>query len=98
MAIRALLSNRQFGADRQAPQDASLAVIIVDREMLATAVVPDADRAPLPAQAGGEFRPGAVRLQEVDQWPAFFVGHVLEADCVAGIYVERPPPGLGMGA
>src|SRR6476646_7543277 len=59
-AIRALLSDRQLGADRQAPQHAPLAMIVVDREMLATAIVPDRDRALLPAQAGGEFRPGAV--------------------------------------
>src|SRR6267154_3898984 len=98
MAIRALLSNRQFGADRQAPQHPALAVIIVDREMLATAVVPDADRALLPAQAGGEFRPGAMRLQEIDQRPAFLVGPVLAADRVARIDVERLLAGLGMGA
>src|SRR5215469_5897322 len=91
------LSDRQFLADRQAPQHSTLALVVVDREVLATAIVPDRDRALFPADAGGEFRPRAMRLQEIDQRLALFLGHALEPDRVPVADVKRLAARLRVG-
>src|SRR5438034_9604044 len=78
--------------------DPAEAVVIVDRVVLGAAIVPEGERADLPAEAAGEFRPGLLREQEAQQRRALLLGHSLEAQRVAAIDVERLPPGLGMGA
>ena len=74
-------------------------VIVVDRIVLRAAIVPQRDRARLPAEAAGEFR--ARRMlgeQIVQQRRAFLRRHVLEAQRVPAIDVERLAAGLGMRA
>src|SRR6185503_8679102 len=82
----------------QAPHAAALAVIVVYRAVLRAAVVPDGQRARLPAHAAGELGPGLMRLQEVDERAALLLAHVLEADGMAAADVQRPAAGVGMGA
>src|SRR5687768_17193712 len=67
---------RNLRADGQAAHAPALAVVVVDRVVLRAAVVPDGERARLPAHAAGELGPRLVRLEEVDERTAFLLAHV----------------------
>ncbi len=73
-------------------------MIVVDRIVLGRAIVPEGDRARLPDEAAGEFRPGQVLAEEVEQRLALRLGHVLEAGGVGDVDEERLAAGLRMGA
>src|SRR5579862_908807 len=92
------VSHRPVAVDRDAVHDAALAVIIVERVMLHAAIVPERDRAPLPAEAAGEFRLDRVLVEEIQQGPAFLDRHVLEADGEVAVDVEPLASGFGVGA
>lgn len=51
-----------------------------------------------PDEAAGEFRPGQVLAEEVEQRLALRLGHVLEAGGVGDVDEERLAAGLRMGA
>jgi hypothetical protein len=80
-----------------AVHDAAEAVVVVDRVVLGAAIVPERDRADLPAESAGEFRALLVGEQILQQRCALFLHHVVEAH-LAAIDVERPSAGLGVGA
>ena len=71
---------------------------VVDRVVLHAAVVPEREGARCPVEPAGEFRPGEMVQQEVEQRAAFFFAHVLEPARERGVDVERLAAGLGMGA
>src|SRR5882762_9512876 len=79
---RAMLA-RNLRPDRQPPHPPPLAVVVVDREVLCAAVVPDRERARRPAHAAGELGPRLVLLQRIDERAALDLGHVLQANGVA---------------
>src|SRR5438105_15210607 len=87
---------RNLRAYREPPHAPALPVVVVDREVLRAAVVPDRERARRPAHAAGEFRPRLVLLQELDERPAFRFRHVLEVNGVAAADIERLAAGVGM--
>src|SRR5438067_10059330 len=89
---------RNLRAYREPPHAPALPVVVVDREVLRAAVVPDRERARRPAHAAGEFRPRLLLLQELDERAALRLGHALQADGVAAADVERLASGIGMGA
>src|SRR5438132_11126658 len=89
---------RNLRAYRQPPHAPALAVVIVHREVLRAAVVPDRERARRPAHAAGEFRPRLLLLQELDERAALRFRHVLEADGVAAAEIKRLAAGIGMRA
>src|SRR5689334_9368037 len=66
-SIRAGPSVHPRAADLGAAHDAAEGAGVVDREMLAAAVVPECDRSRLPAEAAGELRTMAVLQKEVEQ-------------------------------
>src|SRR5207302_7425750 len=80
--------------DRDAVQEAPLALVIVEREMPGRAVVPQGQRALAPPEAAGEFRPRRVPVQVVEERARLFVRPALEAQCKAGIDVERLAAGF----
>ena len=77
---------------------AAKAVIVVDRVVLGAAIVPQRDRAGLPAETAGEFRARRVGEKIAEQRRALLDRHVLEAQRVPAIGVERLAAGLGMRA
>ena len=77
---------------------AAKAVVVVERVVLDAAVVPQRQRAGLPAETAGEFGPRLVREEEVEQRRAFGLGHPGKAERVAALDIERLAAGLGMGA
>src|ERR1043166_1121279 len=89
---------RRLRPGRQPPHAATLAVIVVYREVLRAAVVPDGKRARRPLHTAGELRPRLLLLQKLDERPALRFGHVLEADGVAAADEERLASGVGMRA
>src|SRR5438067_12169196 len=89
---------RNLRAYREPPHAPALPVVVVDREVLRAAVVPDRERARRPSHAAGEFRPRLVLLQESDERPALGFAHVLEADGVAAADIERLAASIGMRA
>ena len=48
-------SYRRFGPDGEAPHDATMAGVVVDREMLGAAIVPHRQGSRRPVDAAGEF-------------------------------------------
>src|SRR4029077_861949 len=94
IACMAYLSVERRALDRDAVQEAPLAVIVVQREMPGRAVVPQRQRALAPAEAAGEFRPRRMPVQIFEQRPRLLVGPALETQGEAGIDVERLPAGL----
>ena len=71
---------------------------IIHRVVHRRAVVPERERAGLPLHAALELRACRVPAEIVDQRLRLLGGHVLEADGVQRIQVERLDPGLGVGA
>src|SRR5215471_4602263 len=74
-AMRECLA-RPVAGEGDAVHDAALALVVVDRVMLGAAIVPERDRADLPAEAAGEFRTLVVREQILQQRCALLFGHV----------------------
>src|SRR5215467_13371869 len=72
-------------------------VIIVDGIVLRATIVPERERPGLPAEAAGEFRTCQVVEEIVEDWCTFRCSHVLEADGVTAVHVERLAPGFRMG-
>ena len=72
-------------ADLDAAHQAAERAGVAERDVLGAAVVPEGDRALLPAEAEGEFRPVAVLEQEVEQRLALGLGHALDADRVGRV-------------
>ena len=56
--------HRHVAPHRDPVHHPALAVVVVDRKMLRAAVVPDRERAGLPAEAAGEFRADRMLAQE----------------------------------
>src|SRR6516162_262955 len=96
-AMRECLA-RPVAAEGDAVHDAALALVVVDRVMLGAAIVPERDRADLPAEAAGEFRTLVVREQILQQRCALLFGHVLEAHRMAAVDIKRPAAGLRVGS
>src|SRR5947209_20275330 len=71
-------SARLVARERDAVHDAAVAVIIVDRIVQRAAIVPQRDRADLPAKPAREFRPRHVAEQILEDRRAFFLAHILE--------------------
>src|SRR2546421_9292813 len=69
-------TDRALARDSRAMHQAARAVVVVDGIVHGAAVVPDRERAGLPAEAAGEFRPGAVLVEEIEQRPALRLAHV----------------------
>src|SRR5476649_1571987 len=78
-STRPAKSDRHVAADLDAAHQAPERPGIAQRNMLGAAIVPEGDRALLPAEAEGEFRPVAVLHQEVEQGLALGRCHALEA-------------------
>src|SRR5262245_37176741 len=76
---RSRRSHRLVTADLDASQQAAERAGVAERDVLGAAIVPERDRALVPAVAEGELRPVAVLEQEVEQRPALGFGHALEA-------------------
>src|SRR5690242_18467992 len=66
--------------------------------MKRAAIVPKRERADSPIEATGEFWLGLVLEQEIEQWRALGLGHVLETQRVAKIDVKRLASGFWMRA
>ena len=71
--------------DLDAAHQAAERAGVAQRDVLGAAIVPEGDRALLPAEAEGEFRPVAVLEQEVEQRLALGRGHALDADRVGRV-------------
>src|SRR5262245_23263484 len=83
---------------RNAQHGPAIATVVVDGIVLGATIVPEADRANLPAEAAGELRPRLVLAQKVEQRRTFHFGHVLETQGVRHIDVERLATRLRMRA
>src|SRR5438045_6157638 len=92
----AILSTHGPAGDLRAAHDAAERAGVVDGEVLADAVVPEGDRACLPAEAAGELGPVAVLEQISEQRLALRLRHAFEAHRVGGVDVEQLAPRLGM--
>src|SRR5262245_26328608 len=91
-------SDRRVARQRDAMHDAPEPVVVVDRVMLGAAVVPECQRARLPAEAAGELRLYLVAKQEVEQRGALLGRETLELGGMTGVDIERLAPGFGMCA
>src|SRR5262245_11155232 len=81
--------DRALAGDGGAVEQTALAVIVVDRVVQRAAIVPDRQRALVPAEAAGELRANAVLVEEIEQRPALGLGHVGEAHGVDGVHEQR---------
>ena len=71
-------SNGPIPAKLNPPHITPVAVIIVDRNMFKTSIVPKCYRARLPIEATSEFRPRRVLEKVLQQRLAFFLCHTLK--------------------
>src|SRR5476651_1009335 len=78
--------------------DAAEAVVVVDRIVHGTAIVPERERSYLPLEAAGELGPGLVAPQELQQRQALLLRPALDVRRVRDRRVERLASGLGMRA
>src|SRR6266849_9477740 len=88
------LSVQGRALDRDAMQEATLAVIVVDREMPGRAVIPQRQRALAPMKAAGEFGPRRVLVEIVEQRTRLLLGPAVKPQREAGVDIERAPTGL----
>src|SRR5579872_1101474 len=91
-------SARRVAGKRNAMHDAAEAVIVVDRIVLCRAVVPEGERAVLPAKAAGEFGTGLVAVEKCQKRCALRLGHSGKSHRMRGIDVKRLAPGFGVDA
>src|SRR2546430_1834959 len=96
MAAPPVSSMQGRALDRDAMQQAALAVIVVDREMPGRAVVPQRQRALAPMKAAGKFGPRRVMVEVIEQRPRFLLGPTVKPQREARIDIERAAPGLRM--
>src|SRR3954468_5222020 len=82
-------SLRRLRTDGQAAHASALALVVVHRVVLRAAVVPHRERAGLPAHAAAELRADLVRLQELNERPAFVLAHVAKANGMAARNIQR---------
>ena len=68
---------------------------IVDRQVLGATIVPERDRAGLPAKPAGEFGPMTVIHQEVEQRTALVFRHALETAGIGVVHEQAFAAGLG---
>src|SRR6266851_4153042 len=87
-------ARQRHALDRDAVKQATLAVIVVDREMPGRTVVPKGERAFAPMEAAGELRPDRVPIEVVEKRPRFLLGPAVEAQGETGVDVERLAAGL----
>ena len=78
--------------------DPTKAVVVVDRQVQSTSVVPKGDRARSPAEAAGELGLHLVAEQKFQQWRAFFDRHVLKADAMGKIDEQAASSRFRMGS
>ena len=78
--------------------DAPESMIVVHRVVLSAAVVPERERARLPAKAAGEFRPDLMLEEKLEQGPALLLAQSLEVRRVADVDEKRLASGFRMGA
>src|SRR5262249_40636895 len=74
----------------------AVAVIVVDRIVLGTPVVPECQRTYAPLEAAGEFRTGLVAEKGFEQRGTLVFGHVLKPHGVRNVDVQRLATSLGM--
>src|SRR6185436_19504630 len=89
-------SVRPVARQRDAVHAPAMAVIVVDREVLRRAVVPERDQARLPPEAEGEVRVHLMAEQLLQHWAALRFALADKAHRVRDIDIERLPPGLGV--
>jgi hypothetical protein len=77
---------------------AALAVIVIEGKMLGAQVIPERYGAGPPIEGAGEFGPGCVRIQIIQQGPALGLGHISKADGKAPINIEVFAARIRMGA
>src|SRR6266478_2636607 len=80
--------------DRDAMQQATLAMIVVQCEMPGRAVVPQRQRALAPMKAAGEFGPRRVPVEGVEQRTRLLLGPAVKPEREARVDVERAAAGL----
>src|SRR5437762_4318326 len=89
-------SMRRRALDRDAVQEAALAVIVVEREVPGRAIVPQRQRALPPMEAAGEFGADRVAVEIVEERARLVIGPAVKAQRKAGVDVERLAAGLGV--
>lgn len=89
---------RHIASERDSVKQAFMAVVVINRIVKHTAVVPKGDRAGLPIEATSELGFDLVGKQKVQQRLTLLFGPAHEVRGVCGIDVERAPSGFGMGA
>lgn len=89
---------RAVAVDGHTPHMASLAVIVVERKVLNSTVIPKCDSAWCPTEAAGELFLRAMIKQEVQKRTAFAAGHVFEIHGEGHVHVKRFASGFRMGA
>src|SRR6516165_10103554 len=80
-------SSRAISGQRDAVHDAAEAMVIIDRVVKRTAVVPKRGRAGLPVEATGELGSHLMHEQILEQRLALRLGHADEAQRVAAVHV-----------
>src|SRR5260370_36081943 len=88
------LSVQGRALDRDAMQEATLAVIVVDREVPGRAVVPQRQRALAPMKAAGEFGPRRVLVEIVEQRTRRLLGPAVKPQREAAAGIDRAAAGL----
>src|SRR5438445_10654311 len=94
MAAPPVSSMHGRALDRDAVQQAALAVIVVDREMPGRAVVPQRQRALAPVKAAGEFGTDRVAIEIVEERARLVLTPAVKAQRKAGVDIERRAAGL----
>ena len=75
-----------------------MAVIVIDRVMLGTTIVPESDGANAPTEAAGKFRANLMAEEVVEYRRAFCGSHTVEGYSVGNVDIERPASGFGVNA
>src|SRR5271163_741027 len=75
-------------------QEATLAMIVVDRKVPGRAVVPEGERAFAPMEAAGKLGPHRMPVEVFEQRARFLVGPAVEAQGETRVDIERLAAGL----
>ena len=89
---------RAIAIDRHTAHVPSVALVIIERKMLDTSIVPKSNRACGPAKTAGELLLRAMVEEELEERSAFATGHVFEMHSEGRIDVKRFAPCFWMGA
>src|SRR5690242_14016669 len=87
-------SDRSRAGNLRAPHEAPEGSRIMDREMLAAAIIPESDRAGLPAKTTRKLGAMSVLEQILEQRPAFLLAHAFEALRVGAVDIKQLAPGF----